>query len=199
MRLLKDSHAFINPRGLFWNMQLGARRNNRLMPFPRMRLFDGLTSRGRTMYYAYWKHYKVLYEGLNKYVPYANKATEWPVSIWFLIGYTIGSIGFNWSKKLWKENKWFEEPGCMIPVRKGVAARFWNYIVEIKFKPLAYYFGLFMEEADLNTHVEVQQFGEGRKFRRYLIQEFIRRQDLIKIRDDRYDFLEISPKHGKEL
>jgi hypothetical protein len=199
MRLLKDSNAFRNPRALFWAMQEGARRSNRLQPFSRIRFLYKIEERGRAIYYAYWKHYRVLHEGLSIYIPFAKKATEWPVAICFLLGYTIGSFANNCEKKQWKENKWFEEPGSMIPIRKGLMLRLWNYLIEIKFKPTLYYFGLFVEDEDLNTHVEVQQFGEGRKFRRYLIQEFIRREQLAKLRDDRYDFLEISPKHGKEL
>lgn len=115
-----------------------------------------------------------------------------------MFAFIAGCSTHHTETKLWKEKKWDKEPGAIIPLRKNPALRFWNYVVEYKYKPMLYYFGLFLREKDLDPQIDLGQFALGRKYRRFLLMEYSRRQSLAKFREQKYDFLEISPMYGKD-
>ena len=63
---------------------------------------------------------------------------------------------------------------------------------------MLYYIGLFVEDKDLNTYLDLTQLSQGRKYRRFLVMQYARKQRYLMKKDTRYDFLEISSEYGKE-
>lgn len=198
MRYWKDSFIEINPRARFWNSQIAAQKRHRLMPFSLVKPLFNWQERTKIFYYANFMHWNTFFEGISVYVPRRLKLHFWGELVVFLGFFALGSAVHHFETKLWKEKKWEKDPGCVIPFRKPALVRFYNWLVEVKIKSNLYYIGLFTEDKDLEPHLDLQQFVEGRKYRRFLIAEYSRRNFLSAQRNESYDFLEISPMYGKD-
>jgi hypothetical protein len=150
-------------------------------------------------YIAFFKHWSPLMEGINLYIPKRKKLLFSPHWWVFVGGFVIGSALHRVELRLWKERKWDKEPGCMIPVRQALPVRVYNYLFIMKWVTFLYYNGLFINEKDLTTHLELEHIYQGRKYRRTLAMEYVFKEKQMKLRDDRYDFLNLSTTHGHEF
>lgn len=188
----------MNPRSKFWASQYASTRYQRMLPLSPFKPFYHWKDRAFVFNYLWNHHYNSLMEGIGMYVPKAQKPSHWPEVAVLISGFFIGCCWHHFEVRLWKERKWDQVPGQIIPMRKSTFERAYNWIVNVKIVPNLYYIGLFVEDKDLDTQIELSQFVQGRKYRRYLVAEYARRNIYRAQRDNSYDFLEISPMYGKD-
>ena len=198
MRYLKDSFSEINPRGRFWESQFASHRRHLLVPFHMNKMFYDYEPRYYTNNVLLVDGKNWLWQGIEKYIPYKHNITDKVHGFLFLGGVLIASIIHHFESRLWKEKKWDKESGCSIPLRRPAMIRAWNWLVEIKLKPILYYIGLFIEDQDLDTNLDLSHITQGRKYRRFLVMQYCRKMRYNLRRDNRYDFLEISPSYKRD-
>jgi hypothetical protein len=195
---LKDSYGEINPRSLFWMHQDIVQRQEKTLPFSVNRMLPLALQRTKHFFSAFYYHYNPLAEGLKMH---RHRELTQPVytriAIVGIAVFVVVNAAFLFETKLWMERKWDEEPGCRIPMRHRHSNQLFNLVVNYWLRPNLMYYGVLMEDKDLDPAVDAKQIGGGRHFRRFLVADYIRKQKLLKIRDSRYDFLELSPEHGK--
>ena len=198
MRFLKDSFISKNPRQRFWESQYASHRRHRLMPFNLIKyLFDyGERLQVNNILLVDGKNW--FWKGIEKYIPNRMNVSDRGQLGFFVFGVLLGSLFQSFEARLWKEKKWDIEPGCQIPLRKPFTVRAYKWLIDLKLKPLLYYVGLFIEDIDLDTNVDLTQISEGRKYRRFLVMQYARKMRYNLRRDSRYDFLEISSAFNKE-
>jgi hypothetical protein len=139
-----------------------------------------------------------LWQSIYRYIP-AKKNLGPIIEIrMFIIGVFLMSTYFHIESRLWKERKWDKEPGEILPLRNRIFLRAYNHFYHVKILPFLYYFGLNIEDVDLNIHVDIQQISIGRLYRRFLCMQYARKMGYIKFRNSNYDFLEISENYGKD-
>ena len=193
----KDSGPEKNPRGAYWETQYASQRRYRLVPFNINKYLYDYEARGFTNY-TLWISRNWLWEGIGKYVPLRLNITG-RVEVYFMCaGVIIASVLHHLDVRLWKEKKWDLEPGARLPLRRPLMFRAYHWMINIKLLPMLYYIGLFIEDKDLDTNVDLQQIAEGRLYRRFLIMQYARKMRYNLRRDSRYDFLELSPSHNRE-
>lgn len=198
MRFFNDSHNDKNPRAYFWENQYASHRRHLLNPFTIVKYFYDIKPRVYTAHILLYESRNFLWEGLSKYISARRNPSVRTQMMFFALGCIVGSFLHNFESRLWKEKKWDQEAGHMIPLREKLLTRTYNYIWNLKVLPFLYYYGLFVEDKDLDTFVDLTQISGGRLYRRYLCMQYSRKMRYRLNRDDRYDFLEISPSYSKD-
>ena len=197
MRYAKDSFALFNPRQFYWEELFITQRRYLTRPltfatFQRFNVSDMLSKNITVFFY----HYNRLMESVTLYLP-KNKRLVFSPHWWvFSVGFGLGCVLHDWEARLWKERKWDVEPGSMLPVRRPTLRRVLFYCIFMKWKMMLYYNGLFVNQKDLDMYMDVEHLAQGRLYRRTLAMEYAYKEKRIAMRDDRYDFLDLTPQHG---
>lgn len=198
MRFKKDSISNLNPRAMYWQRIDYTQRRYKILPFSIVRLLQESLEKTAHYFSVWYYHYNPMIEGLNMHRHRELKQIIYNRQ--FLLGacaFLVVSTVLHFETRLWKEKKWDEERGYRIPMRHRHTRRLFNQVVNVWVLPTLMYFGLMMENKDLDPSVDANQITGGRQFRRFLVSDYIRKQNLVSKRDSRYDFLELSPEHGK--
>jgi hypothetical protein len=160
--------------------------------------YNQLTGRRFYQYSTILKVRPFLWQSLYKYIP-SSKNFEYFLSLrLFILGILSISCFYHFESRLWKERKWDREAGQTIPIRNRLILRAYNYIYNIKILPFLYYFGINVEDVDLNIQVDIKQISEGRLYRRFLCMQYARKMGYQKFRKSSYDFLEVSENYGQD-
>jgi hypothetical protein len=197
MRYYKDSSSIYNYRETFWDSQIFSQGSQKLHPFT-FGKYSNLSYEGPHIYNLILRNRPYLWQSIYRYIP-AKKNLGPIIEIrMFIIGVFLMSTYFHIESRLWKERKWDKEPGEILPLRNRIFLRAYNHFYHVKILPFLYYFGLNIEDVDLNIHVDIQQISIGRLYRRFLCMQYARKMGYIKFRNSNYDFLEISENYGKD-
>lgn len=148
---------------------------------------------------AFFYHWNRLLESVNLYLPKAKRLVFSPHWLVFSVGFGLGCALHAFSTRLWIEQKWDSEPGLMLPVRRSFLQRMYGHYIQMKWKMFLSYHGLFLNRIDLNMAMDIEQTARGRMYRKTLALEYAYKQKKMKLRDDRYDFLDFSSQHGQTI
>mmetsp|Transcript_25684 Transcript_25684/g.44987 ORF Transcript_25684/g.44987 Transcript_25684/m.44987 type:complete len:195 (-) Transcript_25684:8328-8912(-) len=194
MRFYKDSLHNVNPRAFYWYRQDLSQRRHKLLPFSIIRYCQGAIDRFGHFGTSFYFHYNPFIEGLSMH---RNReflqSYNTKVFLAGALGFVVVNAVLLFETRLWKERKWDEEPGCRIPLRNRHAERLYNQVVNVWLLPNLMYYGLIVADRDLNPSVDANQISGGRRFRHFLVAEYVRKEKLKANRDTRYDFLELAP------
>jgi hypothetical protein len=196
MRYLKDSFTDQNPRAKFWKSQNVIMKNTSTLPFS---FYKYLYNWQQKVYVQYFtlKYQNVQLKEISKYFTSRARVSQRLDASLLAVGIVIGSLLTHFNNRLFKERKWDEEPGAMIPIQTFLFKRIYTSIITINYVALLYYVGLYIEDKDLAPNIDLTQISQGRIYRRFLVRQYCRKQEYSKKRKGKYDFLEISPEYAR--
>ena len=198
MRYAKDSFALFNPRQFYWEDLYLIQRRYLTRPFNliifQRSVFVSMIAKHVVAFCYHWNR---LLESVNLYLPKNKRLVFSPHWLVFSAGYVLGCVLHSYSVRVWKEQKWDSEPGLMLPVRRPFLQRTWKYYITMKWCMFLSYHGLFLDKDDLDMALQIEQIYSGRMYRNTLALEYAYKQKKMKLRDDRYDFLDFSPQYGQ--
>ena len=200
MRYSKDSSAFFNPRQFYWEDLHITQRRYLTRPFSfvnfRKPMLITLVSKHAVAFFYHWNR---LLESASLYLPKNKRLVFSPHWLVVSAGFVLGSALHALDTRLWIEKKWDSDPGLMMPMRKSFLKRMINHYFFKKWNMFLYYHGLFLNRMDLDMAFELEQVNQGRMYRKTLAMEYAYKQKKMKLRDDRYDFLDFSAQHGQNI
>jgi hypothetical protein len=200
MRYAKDSSALFNPRQFYWQDLYNTQRRYITRPFSiatiQKSALIGMISKNVVAYFYHWNR---LLESVNLYLPKNKRILFSPHWMVFSAGFIIGCTLHFIDTRLWKERKWDAEPGVMLPVRRPFLHRIYMQYIKMKWSMFLYYHGLFLDKKDLDMALNIEHIAQGRMYRRTLAMEYAYKEKRMKMRDDRYDFLDFSAQHGQTI